>query len=148
MGLFDFLKKKETSKTPQNEQPLNHQEIWKNSIIKLNNDELSLQEFININSNMPLYYSTPAGENAEGQTQLWLLNNSKLNMQFYPTFMSRELCYNSLSSAGRKNFIIIEGTIESALSSLDTNPVLEKVGLMIQDTSGQLAIPPKLRVQK
>ena len=143
MGLFDLFKKKE-----QTTQSVNNNQVWKDSISKLNSDEISLKEFINMNSATPLFYSTPAGENVEGKNQLWLLNHSKLNMQFFPTFLSKELCYASLSAAGRKNFIILEGTIESALSLLDTNPILEKVGLMIQGDDGQLPIPPKMRVQK
>lgn len=69
-------------------------------------------------------------------------------MSFYPTFLSKGLCYRSLSSAGRKDFIVIEGTLESALSSLDTSPILEEAGLMIKDENGQLAIPPQIRVHK
>lgn len=121
---------------------------WVESIQALNEDKISLQEFINMNAQHPLFYSTPAGENSEEQVTLWLLNHTKLNMRFYPTFLSKEYCYKSLSSAGRKNFIIIEGTLESALSSLDTSPVLADAGLLIQDENGQLAIPPKMRVQK
>lgn len=44
--------------------------------------------------------------------------------------------------------MIIEGTLKTALSSLDSSPVLEKVGLVIQDEKGRLTIPPKMRVQK
>lgn len=135
MGLFDKLKK--TNKL-----------TWDKSIQALNSDKISLQDFINKNASHPLYYSTPAGENQEGKMTLWLIYNEKLNMSFYPTFLSKELCYRSLSSAGRKDFIIIEGTLESALSSLDTSPILEEVGLMIEDENGQLAIPPQIRVHK
>ncbi|MBR2406628.1 MAG: hypothetical protein IKB04_06305 [Clostridia bacterium] len=135
MGLFDMFKK-------------NSKLSWAESIQVLNDNKISLQEFINMNAQHPLFYSTPAGENSEGQVTLWLLNHAKLNMSFYPTFLSKEYCYKSLSSAGRKNFIIIEGTLESALSSLDTSPVLANVGLLIQDENGQLAIPPQMRVQK
>lgn len=121
---------------------------WEQSIEALNNEKITLQDFINMNASHTLYYSTPVGENAEGKTVMWIINNSRLNMSFYPTFMSRELCQETLSSAGRRNFIIIEGTLESALNSLDTNPILQNAGLLIQDANGRLAIPHKMRVIK
>jgi len=121
---------------------------WEQSIDALNNERITLQDFINMNASHTLYYSTPVGENKDGKTIMWLINNSRLNMSFYPTFMTRELCQETLSAAGRINFIIIEGTLESALSSLDTNPILQNAGLLIQDTNGRLAIPPKMRVGK
>lgn len=135
MGLFDKFKK--TNKL-----------TWDESIRALKSDKISLQDFVNMNASQPLYYSTPAGENQEGKMTLWLIHNEKLNMSFYPAFLSEELCRETLSSAGRKNFIIIKGTLESVLSSLDINPVLEKSGLVIQGEDGNFAIPPQIRVQK
>lgn len=135
MGLFDKFKK--TDKL-----------TWEESIQALNSGKISLQDFVNMNASHTLYYSTPAGENKDGKMTLWLIHNEELNMSFYPTFLSEELCYESLSSAGRKGFIIIKGTLESVLSSLDINPVLEKTGLMIIGKDGKLAIPPQTRVHK
>ena len=135
MSLFDIFKKKPVYS-------------WEQSLEALNNDTISLQEFINRNASHPLYYSTPVGENREGKPTVWLLCSDKSDMPFYPTFLSKDLCYQSLTSAGRKDFLIIQGTLESALSSLDTSPLLKEVGLLIQGSDGQLAIPPNMRVQK
>ncbi len=135
MGLFNIFKR---SSTPS----------WAESVQALHADKISLQKFINIHAKHPLFYSTPAGENSEGQMTLWLLHDTKLDICFYPAFLSKELCYTSLSSAGRKDFIIIKGTLETVLSSLDTDPILAKAGLLIQDEHGELAIPPQMRVEK
>lgn len=136
MGLFDKFKK--TNKL-----------TWDESVQALKNGKISLQDFINMNAAHPLYYSTPAGENREGKMTLWLTYDKERNMTFYPTFLSEELCRESLSSAGRQAFIIIKGTLESALSSLDTTPTLEKVGLMIMGKDGCfVGIPPKVRACK
>ena len=140
MGLLDILKSKSAKKKSQI--------TWEESILSLNSEEITLQEFINMNASHPLYYSTPAGENKDGKTVLWLLNNKELNMNFYPVYTSESLCMQSLTSLGRVNFIIIKGTLESALAALDTNSVLRSAGLLIQDGKGRLPIPPKMRVQK
>ncbi len=135
MGFFDRFKKK--PKTP-----------WEESVSQLNKGEISMQEFINNNASLPVYCSTPMGENQKGENVMWLLSNPQGNASFYPAFLTKELCYESLSSAGRRNFMIIEGTLESTLLSLDSSPVLERSGLLIYDGKGYLEIPPKFRVRK
>ena len=136
MGLFHGFKRK------------NNRLTWGESVQALNSGKISLQDFVNMNASRPLYYSTPAGENQEGQMTFWLLYNEELDTHFYPAFSSKKLCHDSFTSAGRKNFILIKGTLESALSSLDTDPILAKAGLMIEDENGKLAIPPQTRVRK
>ena len=140
MGFLDKFKKQASAKQEENKLS------WEESIQALNEDRISLQEFININADHPLFYSTPAGENKDGKMVLWLVNIQKLNMNFYPAFLSADFCQKSLSEAGRRNFMIIEGTLESALSSLDSSPALKQAGLIIQEERGRLTIPPGMRV--
>lgn len=140
MGFLDKFKKQASAKQEENKLS------WEESIQALNEDRISLQEFININADHPLFYSTPAGENKDGKMVLWLVNIQKLNMNFYPAFLSADFCQKSLSEAGRRNFMIIEGTLESALSSLDSSPALSQAGLIIQEERGRLTIPPGMRV--
>lgn len=136
MGLFDIFKKK--TKTLS----------WEESIKALNSDKITLQEFINMNAKLPLYYSTPVGENEEGKPVLWLTSYPNLDIAFYPTFLSVEECYSFFNSAGRKSFLVFEGTLEAALNALDSTPLLQTAGLVIRDGKGQLPIPPNMRVQK
>ncbi|MBQ8789685.1 MAG: hypothetical protein IJZ51_00055 [Ruminiclostridium sp.] len=140
MGFLDKFKKQASAKQEENKLS------WEESIQALNEDRITLQEFININADHPLFYSTPAGENKDGKMVLWLVNIPKLNMNFYPAFLSADFCRKSLSEAGRRNFMIIEGTLESALSSLDSSPALKQAGLIIQEERGRLTIPPGMRV--
>lgn len=142
MGLFNIFKKKNNA--PEEPPKLS----WEESIKLLNEDKISLQEFININAGLPVYYSTPIGENNEGQPILWLIKIDEPRMDFYPAFLSKELCYEHFTSAGRKDFLVIEGNLKSALSSLDTSAVLKRAGLMLFDKNGRLAIPPRMRVRK
>ena len=140
MGFLDKFKKQASAKQEENKLS------WEESIQALNEDRITLQEFININADHPLFYSTPAGENKDGKMVLWLVNIPKLNMNFYPAFLSADFCQKSLSEAGRSNFMIVEGTLESALSSLDSSPALKQAGLIIQEERGRLTIPPGMRV--
>lgn len=140
MGFLDKFNKQASAKQEENKLS------WEESIQALNEDRITLQEFININADHPLFYSTPAGENKDGKMVLWLVNIPKLNMNFYPAFLSADFCQKSLSEAGRRNFMIIEGTLESALSSLDSSPALKQAGLIIQEERGRLTIPPGMRV--
>ena len=117
---------------------------WEQSVRALNNDGISLQNFIRINASRPLYYSTPTGENQEGKEVVWLRNHPEQNKSLYPVFTTRELCHQSFANAGRKNFIIIEGTLESALASLDSHPALKSLGLLVEDENGCFPIPSLL----
>lgn len=80
MGFLDKFKKQMSAKQEENKLS------WEESIQALNEEKISLQEFININAEHPLFYSTPAGENAEGKMVLWIINIPKLNMNFFLHF--------------------------------------------------------------
>lgn len=117
---------------------------WEQSVCALHDGVLSVQDFLCLQASHPLYYSTPIGENQEGKEIVWLRRHPKQGKSLYPVFATRELCHQSLTQAGRKNFIIVEGTLESAFASLESHPALKSLGLLVEDEGGCFVIPSPL----
>ncbi len=138
MGLFDIFKKKKDE----------NKEVWYKTLEQAKNGEITEQDFVNINADFPLYYSTPAGEDASGKVRLWLITHPKIDNAFYPAFTSAKLCQAHFTNAGRQGFMIIKGTLESLLNSLDTLENVTECGVFIYDKKKNVVLPPNLRVQK
>lgn len=141
MGLFNWFSKNKRQQENQNF-------VWKESINQLNKNKISTQGFVNINAEQTLYCSTPVGEDIKGEMNVWLLSKTDSDTKYYPAFTSKKLCCEIFASIGRKDFMIIEGSLESTLKSLDSHPMLEEAGLLIHDDDDVVEIPPKMRVQK
>ena len=77
-----------------------------------------------MNASLTVYYSTPFGENSKGETIPWIYHDDDLNMDFYPVFLSQKICSEYFKIAGRAQFLIIKGDLESALGALDVHPLL------------------------
>ena len=165
MGLFNKLFGKKSEKQDDNSKreegnifilnnrddasaPQNFKKLWQESIEQLNSDKITIQEFVNINAEHPIFISTPAGPKADGKVIVWAKQHPSLNVSFYPAFLSAEQCLESFSKAGRKNTVVIEETLKGALDLLDSNPILQPLGLIVEDEGGRLTIPPKNRVTK
>ena len=120
--------------------------IWNVSVHKLINNQLSVEEFANINAKKTVFYSTPFGEDKNGKPQLWVLKSERSNTVCYPVFLSKETCRDFLSAMGRAAFTIIEGDLKGALESLDAHPMLKEFGLVIEPNSNSpIEIGPEIR---
>lgn len=121
---------------------------WDKSVRKLRKNQLSIQEFVNMNAKKTVFYSTPYGEDKSGKPQVWVLKSERSNTVCYPVFLSKETCLAFLTAMGRANFIIIEGDLKGALESLDFHPVLKEFGLVIEpNSSTPIEIAPEIRAK-
>lgn len=134
MGLFDRFKKHKKGSSD-----------WTESIKLLVERKITIQQFVDMNADQTVYCSTPVGETVDGRTVVWIKQKNPNDVGFYPAFLSAEYMLKSFSEAGRKDPIIIKGTLKSTLASLDSDPNLKQCGLLIEDEEGQLAIPPGIR---
>lgn len=109
--------------------------LWDKSLEKLTRGEMSIEEFIKLNSKMTLYYSTPFGEDKSGNMRPWVLAEKPSDDIFFPAFINKKSCFEFLSAMGRKKFMVIEGDLQHALESLNSHPAFEKFGLVIDPNS-------------
>ena len=110
--------------------------------------QISIQEFVDLNAEATLYYSTPFGEDRAGRTQLWVLSNRENDLQHYPAFTSKPACNRFLAAIGRQGFPIIEGDLRALLESLDSHELLMPLGVVIDPQApNPIAIDPGVRVQ-
>lgn len=118
-------------------------------VSKLKAGKMTMQEFIDAHAEIPLYYSTPAGEDQNGTMRLWVLSTRDSQTSYYPAFRSEEGCRRFFTASGREAFLIIAGTLRGALDSLDVAPPLQTLGLVIDpDSASPLEIAPGLRPKK
>ncbi len=108
---------------------------------------IASQDWVDRYAMLPVYYSTPAGEDRDGKPRLWVLNGNNSNVSFYPAFSSEEKIREFFLKNGREAFMIIDGNIESLLSSFDAVTLMNNFGAIIDPgTDGQIIIEPKIRV--
>lgn len=120
---------------------------WKASVKKLQNNEITLQDLINANENKTLYYSTPFVENARGQSPNVLQTNES-EVMFFPAFSTAADLRAHMAAIGCSQHLIIKGNLKGVLASLDSHPILQTWGVVIDPhTADSVGIPPRVRVR-
>ena len=120
---------------------------WDITVKKLQNSEISIQEFVNANEKKTLYYSTPFFENEEGQYPN-VLQKSRSDIMLFPTFSSVSDLKAHMVAIGCTTPLIIKGNLKSALDSLDSHPLIQEWGTVIDPhLSNSVEIPPNIRVK-
>ena len=120
---------------------------WNESVKKLQNGEISIQEFVNTNEKKTLYHSTPFFENESGPHPNALQTNDS-DIMFFPAFSNISDLKEHMTAIGCTKHLVIKGTLKSVLDSLDSHPLLQEWGVVIDPQSpASIGLPPKIRVQ-
>lgn len=120
---------------------------WEASVKKLRNNEITLQEFININENKILYYTVPFFENEKGQFPNALQTHGSPIM-YFPAFSNLADLESHVTAIGGKEHLVIKGDLKGALDLLDSHLLIRDWGLVIDPHSpDSVGIPPRVRVQ-
>ena len=120
---------------------------WDTSVKKLQNGEISIQEFVTANEKKTLYYSTPFFENEKGQYPNVLQTNDS-NIMFFPAFSNISDLEEHMKKIGCTKHLAIKGDLKGVLDSLDSHPLIQTWGVVIDPhTSNSIGLPPKTRVQ-
>ena len=126
---------------------LSRSKKWEASVKKLQNSELSIQEFVNANEKKTLYYSTPFFEDVKGVHPNALQTNGS-PVWYFPAFSSISDLKEHMIAIGREEYLIIKGNLKNVLSSLDSHPLIRTWGVVIDPhTPNSLGLPPQTRVQ-
>lgn len=108
--------------------------------------EMDAQMFVDRMKDQILYYSTPFGEDEDGNSQFYVLSKSKTETKYFPAFLTKESCARFFDSLGRDGFMILEGRFGDFLAALDSGPVLAELGTVIEPFSAEAVdIPPWIR---
>ena len=120
---------------------------WDTSVKKLQNGEISIQEFVTANEKKTLYYSTPFFENEKGQYPNVLQTNDS-DILFFPAFSNISDLEEHMKTIGCTKHLAIKGDLKGVLDSLDSHPLIQAWGVVIDPhTSNSIGLPPKTRVQ-
>ena len=120
---------------------------WEVSVKKLQNNEISIQEFVNENEKKTLYYSTPFFENHGGQHPNVLQTNAA-DIMYFPAFTNISNLKKHMTDIGCAEPLIIKGDLKGVLDSLDSHPLIRAWGVVIDPhASNSIGLPPKIRVQ-
>ncbi len=120
---------------------------WNTSVKKLQNGEISIQEFVNANEKKTLYSSTPFFEDEKGQYPNVLQTNGS-DIMFFPAFSNISDLEEHMKTIGCTKYLAIKGNLKDVLDSLDSHPLIQAWGVVIDPhTSNSIELPPKTRVQ-
>lgn len=120
---------------------------WNASVKKLQNNEISVREFVDANEKKTLYYSTPFFENANGH-HLNALQKRDSDIMLFPIFSSASDLKAHMMAIGCRMPLVIKGDLKSALDSLDSHPLIQAWGIVIDPhLSNSVEIPPNIRVK-
>ncbi len=125
------------------------EQSWVEMRNKLLSGETDIQSFVNEMKDTTVYYSTPAGNGKDGKPQLYLLSGSGSDTHYFPVFLSLESCQSWYTSVGRVGYALLEGELQRVLNMLDSNEMLNKLGVLVElGTDKQVIIPPNIRAVK
>ena len=120
---------------------------WDASVKKLQNNEISFQEFVNANEKKTLYYSTPFFENDRGQHPN-VLQTKASDIVYFPAFTGISGLKEHMTALGCAEYLIVEGDLKGVLDSLDSHPFIQNWGVVIDPrSSNPVGLPPNIRVQ-
>ena len=120
--------------------------VWSKARARYVQGQMDVQSFLDAVREQTLYYSTPVGNDAEGKPQLYVLSSADAATGYYPAFLTKERCAQFFNALGRDGFIIIQGDMHGLLSSLDSSPVLQALGAIIEPNGpDETVIPPGFR---
>ena len=114
--------------------------------VAYNSNTISLQQFINAQKDTIVFYSTPLGNDMNGNPKLYCLNTNQSNFSYLPIFLKQEHLVEFYKD-NRAGFMILNSTLEQYLNTLDSNELLSRMGVVIEPMKDcNIAIEPGIRV--
>lgn len=128
---------------------INRPDKWAEMKARYGKSEITIQAFVDTMGKSLLYYSTPLGNGQDGKPRLYLLSSKGSDDRYFPVFLSEKHCMEFFTSLNRDGFMIMQGTLNEFLSSLDIDPLLAKLGVVIEPNfPNVITIPPGIRPGK
>jgi hypothetical protein len=109
---------------------------------------ISLEQFAQEMKTQTVYFSTPLGDDEQGNRKLFLCSSQGSKTSFFPVFLTEEHMRTFFSQQKRSGYMILSDTLQHFLSTLDANKMLQELGVVIEPLNAcNAAIPPLLRIK-
>ena len=120
---------------------------WNTLVQRLQSHEITAQEFVDANEKKTLFYSTPFFENESGQHPN-VLQAKASDITYFPVFTSMSDLKAHMAAIGCARYMIIKGDLKGVLDSLDSHPLIQTWGVVIDPQSpSPIDLSPGIRVQ-
>jgi hypothetical protein len=118
------------------------------SIFGYKTGQISLEQFAQEFKDQTVYYSTLAGETADGKPAFFACSSDGEDaVQYYPVFLTEAHLREFMISCHRPAYVIMQNSLSGLLSMLDANEYTKALGAVIEPIySCSVSFPPGLRV--
>lgn len=119
--------------------------IWEETIDLAISEQISVQEFVDLNQKKTLYYFVPFTQNENGKWFSNAMKNDQYPGDFQPAFTTLEACRSYLELK-RMQHVIIKGDLKGLMKSMDSHPLTRDWGVVIDPYGDFIGIPPGIRI--
>ena len=121
------------------------EQIWEETLDLAISQQIGNQEFVDLNRKKTLYYFVPFTQKENGKWSSNAMKNDQIPGDFQPAFTTPEACQSYLEQNGMQH-VIIKGTLQKMMKSMDSNPFTHHWGVVIDPYGDFVAIPGYIRV--
>ncbi len=101
-------------------------------ILALKTEQVDLEAFARLFKDETVYYSTPLGDTAEGDTKLYICTSAEDQKGYYPVFLTKEHLQEFFKLHQREAYMILEDNLQHFLEMLDSSEKLQELGVVIE----------------
>lgn len=108
---------------------------------------ISLEQFAQEMKTQTVYFSTPFGDDDQGNQKIFLCSSPGSKTAFFPVFLTEDHMRSFFNQKSRSGYMILSDTLQHFLSSLDANKMLRELAVVIEPLNTcNAAIPPRFRI--
>jgi len=109
---------------------------------------ISLEQFAQDMKTQTVYFSTPLGDDDQGNRKLFLCSQQGSKTSFFPVFLKEDNMRAFYNQQKRSAYMILSDNLQHFLLSLDANKMLQELGVVIEPLNAcNTAIPPLLQIK-
>ena len=117
------------------------------AILAYKRKAITLEQFAQEMKNEVLYFSTPFGEDDQGNNKLFLCSANESRTAYFPVFLSEKNLRTFCETVHRRGYVILKNSLQQILSGLDANERLQELVVVIEPQNQcNTAIPPMFRM--
>ncbi len=118
------------------------------TIFAYKTNRIGLEEFARAFKNQTLYYSTLVGDTDNGRQAFFACSTEGDKNRYYPVFLTEGHLGEFFTKYHRSAHMILQDNLEHFLSVLDSNNMVEQLGVVIEPLYDcNVSIPPLFRIK-
>ena len=109
---------------------------------------ITLEQLAQEMKTQTVYFSTPLGDDDQGNRKLFLCSPQGSKTSYFPVFLTEDHMRAFYNQQKRSGYMILSDNLQHFLLSLDANKMLQELGVVIEPLNAcNTAIPPLLRIR-